>query len=280
MLGIIECYRKYPLCRARHNGHFFHFFRIGYKPRVHFFTALINGGDHQHHELHGISPLVLFVLHSSSSLDMLAKQFGARSTCIALTLRTRFTPRPLSARAPVNAMRSSLACIVLHSFPLITDAHFVGRIDGDVNIRSLRQLRVNHHGITLRGLRLAISLWGRDDHTNRLPNIGLSKRSRHVLNRAHAFRQLAQPTLLSAGEPMKQLGPSRLRCSTAAERTMVNHHLRLAARARAVNEVILVELRVKANGRIQVIGLPLQEPALAWRYSVVWHGDALLQVND
>ena len=44
-------------------GHFFHFFRIGYKPRVHFFTALINGGDHQHHELHGFSHLVLFALH-------------------------------------------------------------------------------------------------------------------------------------------------------------------------------------------------------------------------
>ena len=61
---------------------------------------------------------------------------------------------------------------------------------------------------------------------------------------------------------------------------MVNHHHRLFARARAVNEVILVELRVEANGRVRLIGLQFQEPALTWRYSVVWHGDALLQAND
>src|SRR6266566_8098611 len=79
---------------------------------------------------------------------------------------------------------------------------------------------------------------------------------------------------------MKQLGPARLRCSTAAERTMVNHHLRLAARARAVNEVILVEFWVEANGRVRMIGLALQESAFAWRYSFVWHGDALLRPND
>ena len=60
---------------------------------------------------------------------------------------------------------------------------------------------------------------------------------------------------------------------------MVNHHLRLSAGARPVNEVILIELRVKANGRVRAIGVPLQEPALAWRYSVVWHGNVLLQAN-
>ena len=89
-----------------------------------------------------------------------------------------------------------LACIFLHRLPLKSDANFVVRIDGNVNIRSLRQLRVNHRGITLRGLRLAISLWGGDDHANRMPDVRLSKYGSHVLNRAQGFCQLGQPTLL------------------------------------------------------------------------------------
>ena len=43
-------------------GHFFHFFRIGNKPRG-LFTALINGGDSISIMNWMVFPLVLFVLH-------------------------------------------------------------------------------------------------------------------------------------------------------------------------------------------------------------------------
>ena len=42
---------------------FFDFFRIRHKARGRFLAALVNGGDHQHHEFHVISPLFEFVLH-------------------------------------------------------------------------------------------------------------------------------------------------------------------------------------------------------------------------
>ncbi len=56
---------------------------------------------------------------------------------------------------------------------------------------------------------------------------------------------------------------------------MVNHHRRLFASAHAMNEMILIELRVEANRRIRVIGLLHQKTALTWRYSIVRHVDAL-----
>jgi hypothetical protein len=74
---------------------------------------------------------------------------------------------------------------------------------------------------------------------------------------------------------VKQIGATGLRRSTSAEGAVINHHRRLTASARAVNEMILIELRVEANGRVGMIGLFLQKSALTWCYSIVWHGDAL-----
>jgi hypothetical protein len=72
--------------------HLFHLLRVRYEVGVYFFAALVNSGDHQHHEFHGISPfLIWFCIYSrlgaaefDSSRNLFSKKRFSGPCCVKL----------------------------------------------------------------------------------------------------------------------------------------------------------------------------------------------------
>jgi hypothetical protein len=74
--------------------------------------------------------------------------------------------------------------------------------------------------------------------------------------------------LLSIRNPVEKSVAPRFRGAPGAERAIINHPIALAL----AYDVILIELLIKFDGALRVLGHPLKIAAVANVFSLWWHG--------